>query len=382
LNNKNFTITMSLQLTENKGEPFQKMVKADELSAASALLTLDTPLLVGSESPIPTTDEDNYINRPSSRTKSTLNYSKSMSIDQRTLQMRKRKHLATTLFDIIEDKQNEDIIHWVLDGRAFIISDKKRFELEILPRYFKRTQFPSFTRKLIRWGFNRVARGKLLGAYYHKYFQKASPNLCKLMTCGDHHSDCHQSKHERTSAHNSNSPSSHILIEDDEVHKKERKFTRQTLNGSPSSKFSQDDRAMPAQGHVPKRVTFKVPPTSNNDDDDATEFNTHELNILKKSLSQELYSLRVQQIQRMIKIRELELRRSIQAQKRLNQKRAALLLYARERQISRRKASMKALRLRNGHTAQNNHNSSVLKQDDYLLQKMLASKHLLLSLVE
>lgn len=40
----------------------------------------------------------------------------------------------------------------------------------------------SFTRKLNRWGFSRVARGPETGAYFHKLFRRDKPDMCLQMT--------------------------------------------------------------------------------------------------------------------------------------------------------------------------------------------------------
>jgi len=93
------------------------------------------------------------------------------------------KTFPQKLLNIISNKRNSEIIEWLPDGNAFIILDKKRFSKEILPSCFKQTQFTSFTRKLNRWNFNRVARGPLIGAYYHKCFRRDNPSLSVHMCC-------------------------------------------------------------------------------------------------------------------------------------------------------------------------------------------------------
>jgi hypothetical protein len=45
---------------------------------------------------------------------------------------------------------------WSDDGKSIVILDKTLFCEQILPLFFKRTKFPSFVRKLFRWGFSRV----------------------------------------------------------------------------------------------------------------------------------------------------------------------------------------------------------------------------------
>lgn len=89
------------------------------------------------------------------------------------------------LHDIVSAPSTDDIIRWLPSGNAFIITDKKRFAQEILPRCFSQqnTQFTSFTRKLSRWCFNRVPRGPLIGAYFHDLFIKDRRDLCYQMDC-------------------------------------------------------------------------------------------------------------------------------------------------------------------------------------------------------
>jgi len=104
----------------------------------------------------------------------------SLTFDNGVSQM---KNFPAKLYKLVSDNTIRDIIQWLPGGRAFIIHDKKRFASEILPRYFKQSQFTSFTRKLSRWNFIRVTRGPLMGAYYHELFQKDKPSLCRMMSC-------------------------------------------------------------------------------------------------------------------------------------------------------------------------------------------------------
>lgn len=83
------------------------------------------------------------------------------------------------LFDILDSQKHSDMIQWLPQGNGFFFVDKKRFEAEVLPLFFKkRTKFTSFTRRLIRWGFTRVARGTFLGSYFHSLFQQGKRSLC------------------------------------------------------------------------------------------------------------------------------------------------------------------------------------------------------------
>lgn len=90
---------------------------------------------------------------------------------------------AQKLFEILDKPEHSHIIKWLPGGKAWIVMDKKSFTSEILPKYFKQSQFTSFTRKLSRWKFNRVSKGPYMGAYYHRFFRKDRKYLCILMSC-------------------------------------------------------------------------------------------------------------------------------------------------------------------------------------------------------
>ena len=96
-----------------------------------------------------------------------------------------KRNFAQKLFDLLQTGLHNDIIRWLPEGKAFIVLDKRRFANEILPNYFKESQYTSFTRKLSRWKFTRVSRGPYMGAYYHKNFRSDNRKLCKLMSCNN-----------------------------------------------------------------------------------------------------------------------------------------------------------------------------------------------------
>lgn len=87
------------------------------------------------------------------------------------------------LMDILSDEEHSDVISWLPHGKGFIIYKKKKFAVQVMPKYFKQSKFTSFTRKLNRWGFVRVTRGPETGAYYHKLFQRGNLRLCMQMSC-------------------------------------------------------------------------------------------------------------------------------------------------------------------------------------------------------
>lgn len=74
------------------------------------------------------------------------------------------------------------IVSWLPHGRAFRVKNKELFVAKMMSTYFKQTKFKSFQRQLNLWGFTRITDGADAGAYYHKYFIRSEPALCKLMT--------------------------------------------------------------------------------------------------------------------------------------------------------------------------------------------------------
>lgn len=99
----------------------------------------------------------------------------------------KNKHIPMTfplrLMEMLSNESHLNVVIWLPHGKAFIIYKKKKFALEVLPKYFKQSKFTSFTRKLNRWGFIRVTKGPDTGAYYHNYFQRGDIRLCMQMSC-------------------------------------------------------------------------------------------------------------------------------------------------------------------------------------------------------
>jgi HSF-type DNA-binding len=55
------------------------------------------------------------------------------------------------MLDMLSNPDVADIMAWLPHGKGFMIRDKKRFASEVLPKYFKKSKFTSFTRKLNRW---------------------------------------------------------------------------------------------------------------------------------------------------------------------------------------------------------------------------------------
>lgn len=87
------------------------------------------------------------------------------------------------LHTVLEESERlgfQDIVSWQGD-RAFKVHDPKRFELHILKKYFKQTQYRSFTRQLNMYNFQRVPRGSGVGSYTHEFLMRGKTEMCCFM---------------------------------------------------------------------------------------------------------------------------------------------------------------------------------------------------------
>lgn len=100
--------------------------------------------------------------------------------------------------NLLNEPSISEVITWLPHGQSFIIFKPTVFTEKILPAYFPEScaekkslktsnssacKYPSFTRKLNRWGFRQVSRGTDAGAFHHKLFQRDKPDLCLQMVC-------------------------------------------------------------------------------------------------------------------------------------------------------------------------------------------------------
>jgi len=81
---------------------------------------------------------------------------------------RKRATFPELLHEVLKKPEAQDVIQWTPDGNCFQIFCPRRFTKEILPTYFRQTQFPSFVRKLNRWGWRQLSKGRREMVYQHK----------------------------------------------------------------------------------------------------------------------------------------------------------------------------------------------------------------------
>ena len=91
------------------------------------------------------------------------------------------------LMELLEgDASVEEAMWWLPGGCAFAIRPKIFYDV-VLSKHFQGTKFESFTRKLNRWGFRRLASQGVPQstiAYYNKSFKQGHPDLVKNMRSG------------------------------------------------------------------------------------------------------------------------------------------------------------------------------------------------------
>ena len=80
---------------------------------------------------------------------------------------------------IISSGKHDDSVCWVDGVDLFFFVDSNKFTEEVLPAYFKKTKFSSFTRRLSRWGFRQVKGGPHSGCFFHTLFRRDNKQLCK-----------------------------------------------------------------------------------------------------------------------------------------------------------------------------------------------------------
>ena len=81
------------------------------------------------------------------------------------------------LMQAMLDNKDDQVVAWLPDGRSFVIVDPDLFCSRVLKETFKEVKYPSFVRKLQRWGFVRLTSGTGTDCFYHPLFQKGNKEL-------------------------------------------------------------------------------------------------------------------------------------------------------------------------------------------------------------
>jgi chemotaxis protein histidine kinase CheA len=90
------------------------------------------------------------------------------------------------LMELLNSEDCQESMCWLPNGNAFALHPTL-FMKVILPKHFEGTKFESFTRKLNRWGFKRIAGEDApedTFAYSHHLFKRDYSELCRGMSGG------------------------------------------------------------------------------------------------------------------------------------------------------------------------------------------------------
>ncbi|KAF3646917.1 putative 1,2-dihydroxy-3-keto-5-methylthiopentene dioxygenase 3-like isoform X2 [Capsicum annuum] len=62
----------------------------------------------------------------------------------------------TKTYELVDDQSTNDVVSWSRGNNSFIVWDPQTFAMNLLPRYFKHSNFSSFVRQLNTYGFRKV----------------------------------------------------------------------------------------------------------------------------------------------------------------------------------------------------------------------------------
>ncbi len=87
------------------------------------------------------------------------------------------------LYKVLSCSEYAHIITWRPNGMAWHLLDQIALENIVLPKYFPNdSNFASFERQLIDWGFKRITSGMDKDSYFHMMFLRDDPSLVHRMT--------------------------------------------------------------------------------------------------------------------------------------------------------------------------------------------------------
>ncbi|OCF44764.1 hypothetical protein I317_01454 [Kwoniella heveanensis CBS 569] len=96
------------------------------------------------------------------------------------------------LYTMVSDSEVDDLIYWGESGDSFFVPNAEQFGRELLPRWFKHSNFSSFVRQLNMYGFHKVPHlqsGALkyetpveLWEFANPFFKRGQPTLLAKVT--------------------------------------------------------------------------------------------------------------------------------------------------------------------------------------------------------
>ncbi|KAI5124561.1 hypothetical protein M0805_003083 [Coniferiporia weirii] len=96
------------------------------------------------------------------------------------------------LYEMVSDSATDSLIRWSDSGDSFFVLDHERVAHDVLPRWFKHSNFASFVRQLNMYGFHKIPhlqQGVLkseteteIWNFEHQNFHRGQPDLLCLIT--------------------------------------------------------------------------------------------------------------------------------------------------------------------------------------------------------
>eukprot|EP00428_Durinskia_dybowskii_P081129 CAMPEP_0170433518 /NCGR_PEP_ID=MMETSP0117_2-20130122/42547_1 /TAXON_ID=400756 /ORGANISM="Durinskia baltica, Strain CSIRO CS-38" /LENGTH=716 /DNA_ID=CAMNT_0010693285 /DNA_START=37 /DNA_END=2187 /DNA_ORIENTATION=- len=83
----------------------------------------------------------------------------------------------TRTFEIFSSPEYSDCCGWGPNGDTIVIKKIEQFAKEIVPKYFKHSNFQSFVRQLNMYDFHKTVQDPSHGEFAHEYFKKGQPEL-------------------------------------------------------------------------------------------------------------------------------------------------------------------------------------------------------------